>query len=267
MSAKTYDVHTATSGPGNPETEPTSYLGDLGALRQTRCSPSQAVYPSDPPPAGPAALTPALHGNGFWNSRPHGLASDAAAARRTSVTFAAPGTYKFYCMIHPFMNGTVIASETRGHVRGPVGCHGGGDFGRRPRCVGRGPRVLGRRRAGDHWNMSPNERDAIHGMPLSPSQTVFPTVVYRRYSAHWHHPCATSPRARATRTSSRGRCCAPGPATACSSTSRTWTRSTSARTRCTSTASTTGPAPTAPTCRASRAATATSSPARRGPTS
>jgi len=38
------------------------------------------------------------------------------------------------------------------------------------------------------WNMSPNERDAIHGMPLSPSQTVFPTVVYRRYSPHWHHP-------------------------------------------------------------------------------
>jgi FtsP/CotA-like multicopper oxidase with cupredoxin domain len=36
--------------------------------------------------------------------------------------------------------------------------------------------------------MSPNERDAIHNMPLSPSQTVFPTVVYRRYSAHWHHP-------------------------------------------------------------------------------
>ena len=29
MSAKTYEVHTATFGPGNPETEPTSYLGDL----------------------------------------------------------------------------------------------------------------------------------------------------------------------------------------------------------------------------------------------
>ena len=38
------------------------------------------------------------------------------------------------------------------------------------------------------WNMSPNERDAIHGMPLSPSQTVFPTVVYRRFTPHWHHP-------------------------------------------------------------------------------
>ena len=36
--------------------------------------------------------------------------------------------------------------------------------------------------------MLPNERDAIHGMPLNPSQTVFPTVVYRRYSEHWHHP-------------------------------------------------------------------------------
>ena len=31
MSAKTYEVHTATFGPGNPETEPTSYLGDLAA--------------------------------------------------------------------------------------------------------------------------------------------------------------------------------------------------------------------------------------------
>ena len=29
MSAKTFEVHTATFGPGNPETEPTSYLGDL----------------------------------------------------------------------------------------------------------------------------------------------------------------------------------------------------------------------------------------------
>src|SRR6185312_5099623 len=38
------------------------------------------------------------------------------------------------------------------------------------------------------WNMAPNERDAIMGTQLSPSQTVFPTVVYRRYTTHWHHP-------------------------------------------------------------------------------
>jgi manganese oxidase len=43
------------------------------------------------------------------------------------------------------------------------------------------------------WNMAPNERDAIHGMALSPSQTVFPTVVYRRYTKHWGHPLPNQP--------------------------------------------------------------------------
>jgi manganese oxidase len=43
------------------------------------------------------------------------------------------------------------------------------------------------------WNMAPNERDAIHGMALSPSQTVFPTVVYRRYTRHWGHPLPNQP--------------------------------------------------------------------------
>ena len=109
MSAKTYEVHTATFGPGNPETEPTSYLGDLANhFANDPVFPSQAVYPSDPPPAGPAALTPTLHGNGFWNS---GLLDvDKATPLPTSnaVTFAAPGTYNFYCLVHPFMKGTVV---------------------------------------------------------------------------------------------------------------------------------------------------------------
>ena len=43
------------------------------------------------------------------------------------------------------------------------------------------------------WNMAPNERDAIGGMALNPAQTVFPTVVYRRYSPHWHHPMPNAP--------------------------------------------------------------------------
>ena len=38
------------------------------------------------------------------------------------------------------------------------------------------------------WNMAPNERDVINGIGLNPSQTVFPTVVYRRYSKNWGHP-------------------------------------------------------------------------------
>jgi manganese oxidase len=43
------------------------------------------------------------------------------------------------------------------------------------------------------WNMAPNERDAIMGTALSPSQTVFPTVVYRRYTPHWGHPISNAP--------------------------------------------------------------------------
>jgi manganese oxidase len=43
------------------------------------------------------------------------------------------------------------------------------------------------------WNMAPNQRDAMADMALSPAQTVFPTVVFRRYSAHWHHPMPNVP--------------------------------------------------------------------------
>jgi FtsP/CotA-like multicopper oxidase with cupredoxin domain len=43
------------------------------------------------------------------------------------------------------------------------------------------------------WNIVPNQRDAIHGTSYLPSQTVFPTVVYRRYSAHWRRPMRNAP--------------------------------------------------------------------------
>jgi FtsP/CotA-like multicopper oxidase with cupredoxin domain len=43
------------------------------------------------------------------------------------------------------------------------------------------------------WNMAPNERDAMMGTALSPTQTVFPTVVYRRYTKHWGHPLPNQP--------------------------------------------------------------------------
>jgi manganese oxidase len=39
-----------------------------------------------------------------------------------------------------------------------------------------------------HWNMIPNERDAILGTTYSPSETLFPTVVYRRFTPHWRKP-------------------------------------------------------------------------------
>jgi plastocyanin len=108
MSAKTVDVHTATFGPGNPETEPTSYLGDLAKhFAEDPLVPSQAAYPSEAP-GTVGSLTPTLHGNGFWNSGVMDNTSATPLPNTSSVTFSAPGTYNFYCLIHPFMHGTVV---------------------------------------------------------------------------------------------------------------------------------------------------------------
>ena len=37
-------------------------------------------------------------------------------------------------------------------------------------------------------NIAPNQRDAIHGTALTPAETVFGTVVYRRYTKGWKQP-------------------------------------------------------------------------------
>jgi manganese oxidase len=38
------------------------------------------------------------------------------------------------------------------------------------------------------WNIVPNGRDAIMNMPVSRADSIFPTVVYRRYTKGWHKP-------------------------------------------------------------------------------
>ena len=43
------------------------------------------------------------------------------------------------------------------------------------------------------WNIVPNQRDAIMGTTYDPSQTVFPTVVYRRYTRNWGRPLHNAP--------------------------------------------------------------------------
>jgi plastocyanin len=107
MSPGSFDVHTATTGPGNPEAEPSSYLGQLAAsfLGGPAFDP-RAAYPSDQPPTA-ATLTPLSHGNGFWNSGVMDTSTASPLPENGAVTFGAPGTYDFYCLIHPFMKGTV----------------------------------------------------------------------------------------------------------------------------------------------------------------
>ena len=103
----------------------------------------------------------------------------------SSVKFDTAGTYTYYCLIHPFM-----AGFRHRPVRPPEGTAGprGGRLWpprRRPQAATR-----------EYWvaavpvtlNIAPNGRDAIHGTALTPAETVFGTVVYRRYTKGWKRP-------------------------------------------------------------------------------
>jgi plastocyanin len=104
-----FETHTATTGPGNPDSEPDSYLGQLAKSFEAPTIDPRAAYPSDAP-GTPASLTPQLHGNGFWNAGAMDNVPFTPLPSNNSVTFSAPGTYEFYCLIHPFMRGTVTVA-------------------------------------------------------------------------------------------------------------------------------------------------------------
>jgi plastocyanin len=106
MTPRSFEAHTATFGPGDPEKQ-TGYLGEIEKASEGATFDPRFLYPSDAP-GTTASLSPALHGNGFWSSG--GIDSSNATPLPTSnqVTFGAPGTYTYYCLIHPFMKGTVV---------------------------------------------------------------------------------------------------------------------------------------------------------------
>jgi plastocyanin len=106
MSKGSYEAHTATFGPGDAEKEPQSYLGAIAASFAGPAPDARAVYPSEQP-GTTASLSPTLHGNGFWNSGALDKDSASPLPDSASVKFDTPGTYTYYCMIHPFMRGTV----------------------------------------------------------------------------------------------------------------------------------------------------------------
>lgn len=102
-----YEDHTATFGPGHPGAQPKSYLGRLSASFQSPVFDPRAYYPSQPPETV-ATLTPQLHGNGFWNSGLMDSGPGTPMPDSGSVTFGAPGTYRYHCLLHTFMSGTVV---------------------------------------------------------------------------------------------------------------------------------------------------------------
>jgi plastocyanin len=107
MSARTFEVHTATFGPGDPEADPNSYLGQLAESFTSPTVNPAAIYQSELP-GTVASLTPRLHGNGFWNSGVMDRATATPPPSSNSVRFGEAGTYDFFCLIHPFMKGTVV---------------------------------------------------------------------------------------------------------------------------------------------------------------
>jgi plastocyanin len=109
-SAQSSEAHTATFGPGDPEKEPSSYLGKLAASFTSPAPDAAAVYVSEPPNSL-GSYTSTLHGNGFWNS---GILDSAAATQQVpntmQVRFDQAGTFTYYCLIHPFMKATVAVT-------------------------------------------------------------------------------------------------------------------------------------------------------------
>jgi plastocyanin len=107
MAPKSFDVHTATFGPGNPLNQPTSYLGVIAKSFQGTTLDPRGIYASERPPTV-ANYGPTLHGNGFWNSGVLDTSDATSLMPYADLRFTTPGTYDFYCLIHPFMHGQVI---------------------------------------------------------------------------------------------------------------------------------------------------------------
>jgi plastocyanin len=104
MTKGSYEAHTATFGPGDIN-DPRSYLGAIAASFESPAIDPRGVYPSD---VTPVSLSPTTQGNGFWNSGVLDAVKGSPLPASSSVKFDTPGSYTYYCLIHPFMRGTVV---------------------------------------------------------------------------------------------------------------------------------------------------------------
>ena len=75
---------------------------------------------------GPQTLTVKAGSTVTWTNKddiPHGIASDNNAFAKSkaldtddsySFTFTTPGTYKYFCYVHPHMTGTIVVQANNG---------------------------------------------------------------------------------------------------------------------------------------------------------
>lgn len=108
MDPESFEVHTATTGPGDPEAG-TGYLGELASSFQAPAIDPRAIYPSSPPgEAAPVSST--AHGNGFANTGVLDTVEASPPPAASTMRLDQPGTYTFNCLVHPFMKATVTAT-------------------------------------------------------------------------------------------------------------------------------------------------------------
>jgi plastocyanin len=106
-SRSTTELHTVTFGPAAVVTQlENTFVAPLntGAAGPPIFTENPlGAFPSDPPPLPPYDGT--NHGNGFLNAG--GLQVGGPGGSTATITFTKPGVYKFDCLVHPGMDGTV----------------------------------------------------------------------------------------------------------------------------------------------------------------
>ena len=115
MASGSTENHTASFGPGaetfggQDDPDKNTYLGGIAAAFQGKGD-ARADFSSEAPGTPPAPLSPALHGNGFWNSGVMDALSATPLPASGTVTFATPGVFAYACLIHTNMKGTITVT-------------------------------------------------------------------------------------------------------------------------------------------------------------
>jgi plastocyanin len=102
------ELHTVTFGPAAYVTQlENNFVEPLpGTAPPVFIENPLGAYPSDPPPL--PAYDATNHGNGFLNAG--GLQLGGPTPSTATITFTKPGVYKYDCLVHPGMEGTVTVT-------------------------------------------------------------------------------------------------------------------------------------------------------------
>ena len=105
------DIHTVTFGPES-YTLPIeqNLFQQLGSPPQPFFNPLAAL-PSEPPPPSPVSYDGTNHGNGFVTSGVLDPPGSPKGPGQFVVTFTKAGTYRYECVIHPDMDGTIVVQQ------------------------------------------------------------------------------------------------------------------------------------------------------------